>query len=106
LANIETYQGFSSEIKLDGDIGFKGSYGATAEFDSSKISDFAMAILKALTESQAILAGVGAILTTFTLKLQSDSQHTISGGVTVGSKLVFKPQMLTSIHLQPKVGQR
>lgn len=106
LANIETYQGFTSEIKLDGDIGFKGSYGATAEFDSSKISDFAMAILKALTESQAILAGVGAILTTFTLKLQSDSQHTISGGVTVGSKLVFKPQMLTSIHLQPKVGQR
>lgn len=104
LANVETMPDFTSEVTLNGDLGFTGSAGAKATFDSTKLGDFAGAIAKLIKdpENKTIAMGIAGILTLFTLNLEYNAQERLSGDVKVGTKLVFRPQLLRSIELQNK----
>jgi hypothetical protein len=104
LANVETLQGFTSEITLDAALGFKGNIGAKATFDSSKLGDLAAAIAGLFKdpETQAIASGIAGILTMFTISFEYGGQHAASWDTKVGTKLVIRPQLLRSIELRDR----
>jgi hypothetical protein len=104
LARVETLANFSTEITLDGALGFTGATNAKAGFDLSKVGTFATAIAKLIKDPRAKAAAnaVSGILSMFTLSIDYGVGNTVSGDIKVGNKLVLVPQLLRSIEIREK----
>jgi hypothetical protein len=104
LARVETLTNFSTEITLDGALGFTGATNAKAGFDMQKIGTFATAIAKLIKDPRAKAAAnaVSGILSMFTLSIDYGVGNTASGDIKVGNKLVLVPQLLRSIEIREK----
>jgi len=104
LARVETLTNFSTEITLDGALGFTGATNAKAGFDLSKVGTFATAIAKLIKDPRAKAAAnaVSGILSMFTLSIDYGVGNTVSGDIKVGNKLVLVPQLLRSIEIREK----
>lgn len=104
LARVETLANFSTEITLDGALGFTGATNAKAGFDLQQVGKFATAIAKLIKDPRAKAAAnaVSGILSMFTLSIDYGVGNTASGDIKVGNKLVLVPQLLRSIEIREK----